>query len=58
MTDNEKRAHDIAVSMLPTMFENKAKQTDIRELSKNGIDIIALYENLYSNALNYFNSSN
>lgn len=53
MTDNEKRAHDIATSMLPTMYEHKL--SNIASGSDNNVlDIMGIYENIYRSALRYF----
>lgn len=54
MTDNEKRAHDIAVSMLPVIFQQRVSEIAVKNLDGNGIDIMAIYGKWYQTALNYF----
>ncbi len=58
MTDNEKRAHDIATAMLPTLYNNKVNNIANGSIENNGIDIMAIYENTYNSCLNYLNSQN
>lgn len=56
MTNNEQRAHDIAVAMLPTMFQNEVAKCASGVSDK--IDIIAVYNQLYTDCLKHFEADN
>lgn len=58
MTDNEKRAHDIAVSMLPVIFQQRVSEITTENLDNNGIEIMAIYDKWYQAALNHFKENN
>lgn len=47
MTDNEKRAHDLAIASLPMQYLNSN--------SEKGIDIYRCYLDCYETALDAFN---
>lgn len=54
MTDNEKRAHDVAVSMLPVIFQQRISEIVVGGLENNGIEIMAIYDKWYQAALKHF----
>lgn len=54
MTDNEKRAHDVAVSMLPAIFQQRVTETAVGKLDNDGIEIMAIYDKWYQAALKHF----
>lgn len=58
MTDNEKRAHDLAVSMLPVIFQQRISEIVSGKLDNDGIDPMAIYEQWYQKALKYFEKKN
>ena len=61
MTDNERRAHDLAISALPKIVEYRLKaQVQTNPADKNGVistnaDYYKIYKELYSSALSAFN---
>jgi len=60
MTDNEKRAHDIAISLLPRSLNETSSEIFIFDNNGNGkvnaVAIIDSYMELYLEALNELNS--
>jgi len=56
MITNEQRAHDIAVAMLPIMFQNEVNKCVSGASEK--IDIAAIYDKLFFNCLEHFNGNN
>ncbi|MCI9081452.1 MAG: hypothetical protein HFI70_03860 [Lachnospiraceae bacterium] len=54
MTDNEKRAHDLAITLLPAMIDSKA-QNIAENNSTNSVNPVDCYMELYKNALKSFN---
>lgn len=58
MTDNEKRAHDIAVSMLPVIFQQHVSEIATGKSDIDGVDIMAIYDKWYHAALNHFGEEN
>ncbi|MBD5479462.1 MAG: hypothetical protein HDR14_09250 [Lachnospiraceae bacterium] len=58
MTDNEKRAHDIAVSMLPVIFQQKMSEIASGKLDNNGIEPMDIYDRWYQKALDHFEKNN
>ena len=55
MTDNEKRAHDFAVSILPKMFEIRVNESQSQEKSNETIDLYTEYLDIYNRVLESFN---
>ena len=55
MTDNEKRAHDFAVSILPKMFEIRVNEAQSQEKSNATIDLYTEYLDIYNRVLESFN---
>ena len=55
MTDNEKRAHDFAVSILPKMFEIRVNEAQSQEKGKVTIDLYTEYLDIYNRVLESFN---
>ena len=55
MTDNEKRAHDFAVSILPKMFEIRVNEAQSQEKGNVTIDLYTEYLDIYNRVLEYFN---
>lgn len=56
MTDNEKRAHDLAIVMIPLMYDinvNNAMTEDVKELNFDGYQI---YQEIYPKVLKLFNA--
>lgn len=47
MTDNEKRAHDFAVSILPKMFEIRVNEAQSQEKGNVTIDLYTEYLDIY-----------
>ena len=58
MTDIEKRAHDIAVSMLPVIFQQRVSEIATGKSDNNGVDIMAIYDKWYQAALKHFKENN
>lgn len=56
MTDNEKRAHDLAIASIPIAFENH-QSAILNELipEDTPFDIYSTYMECYKNALESFN---
>lgn len=56
MTDNEKRAHDLAVALIPLMQKNHAAQVLNGELPEDDVfDAYHYYMECYVSALESFN---
>lgn len=56
MTDNEKRAHDLAIAFIPMAFENhKAAIYNESIPEDTHFDIYSVYMECYKNALESFN---
>lgn len=55
MTDNEKRAHDFAVSILPKMFEIRVNEAQSQERGNVTIDLYTEYLDIYNRVLESFN---
>ncbi|MCK0085200.1 hypothetical protein [[Clostridium] symbiosum] len=55
MTDNEKRAHDFAVSILPKMFEIRVNEAQSQEKGNVTIDLYTEYLDIYNRVLESFN---
>lgn len=55
MTDNEKRAHDFALAVLPLIYEAKVSQLVSSEMQSGSVDFYALYQDLYKKLLVSFN---
>lgn len=56
MTDNEKRAHDLAVALIPLMQKNHAAQVLNGELPEDDVfDAYHYYMGCYVSALESFN---
>lgn len=60
MTDNEKRAHEIALALLPKVIEEC--QYNYYDFDSKGVghfnnDIVMEYSDLYNNFLNHLNKS-
>lgn len=55
MTDNEKRAHDFAVSILPKMFEIRVNEAQSQEKGNGTIDLYTEYLDIYNRVLESFN---
>lgn len=55
MTDNEKRAHDLAIAMLPTTINYQSVKAVENGTVDNGVDVIKCYMKTYKGALNSFN---
>ena len=55
MTDNEKRAHDFAVSILPKMFEIRVSEAESQEKGNVTIDLYTEYLDIYNRVLESFN---
>ena len=58
MLDNEQRAHDIATAMLPTMFQQQVSKIATGKTDKISVDIMEIYNTLYTLALKSLNESN
>ena len=57
MTDNEKRAHDLAVAYITAVFNGNLVPSDIKiENGELSTDIFDLYENSYNMLLAKINS--
>lgn len=54
MTDNEKRAHDLAVSMVPVLYKIQLEDA-IRNAETIDVDIYKDYIKLYNSALKAVN---
>ena len=54
MTDNEKRAHDLAVAMVPILFDLQKNKVDIQN-NEIRIDCYSDYKKLYETSLESFN---
>ena len=55
MTDNEKRAHDFVVSILPKMFEIRVNEAQSQEKGNVTIDLYTEYLDIYNRVLESFN---
>lgn len=55
MTDNEKRAHDFAVSILPKMFDLRVNEAQNLGNSSVEIDMYTEYLQVYTKVLESFN---
>ena len=55
MTDNEKRAHDFAVSILPKMFEIRVNEAQSQEKGNVTIDLYTEYLDIYNRVHESFN---
>lgn len=55
MTDNEKRAHDLAVAFSVEFFRMKSNNPNLYGMENTGVDIYKEYINIYDNALESFN---
>ena len=55
MSDNEKRAHDFAVSILPKMFEIRVNEAQSQEKGNVTIDLYTEYLDIYNRVLESFN---
>ena len=55
MTDNEKRAHDFAVCILPKMFEIRVNEAQSQEKGNVTIDLYTEYLDIYNRVLESFN---
>lgn len=54
MTDNEKRAHDLAIALLPKTIDSKAEKIAASG-NIESIDAFDCYMELYKNSLKSFN---
>lgn len=57
MTDNEKRAHDIAVCAIPILYKLMENNAVLNGDAKVDIDIHALYMEAYTRELNAINKA-
>lgn len=55
MLTNEQRAHDIAISLLPTMLTLPVSKTEIDENGNVPRDIMEIYLSLYCKSLETLN---
>lgn len=55
MTDNEKRAHDLAIAMLPSTIKYHSEKAVENETVSEGVNIFDCYMEVYKGALNSFN---
>ena len=55
MTDNEKRAHEFALAVLPKMFDFRADEAAQAGVSNFAIDFYAEYLTAYKKVLDSFN---
>lgn len=55
MTDNEKRAHDLAIAMLPSTIEYQSEKAVENGTAENGVNLFECYMSTYKSALNEFN---
>lgn len=64
MNDNEKRAHDFAIAMLPIFYDDEIKKiiatadpSKDAPIVERGIDIFKIYKDTYESALDAFNNN-
>lgn len=55
MTDNEKRAHDLAISMLPISYDMNMRTAEKEKASVVNFDAYNEYMSFYEQALKNFN---
>lgn len=56
MTDNEKRAHDLAIATVPIVYEAAKSNTIANGAAESHIDLYGEYIRLYQKLLGLFNS--
>lgn len=56
MTDNEKRAHDLAVAMVPVLYNQQVSSVNIEDIESGiTVDVYKDYMEVYELALKSFN---
>lgn len=55
MTDNEKRAHDLAIAMVPVMYEINVQSALSTQIEKTEFDVYATYVDIYERSLKAIN---
>ena len=56
MTDNEKRAHDIAIALLPGAIIHESDKIALSENPEERVDTFRFYMDNYKHALKLFNA--